>query len=70
MVALKLGNDAPDENLAGEKQERRGGIETCLDPAMGVGVPKKQERRGGIETGSGATPQLGIQCEAGTPWWH
>ena len=50
MVALKpLGYKDEDIPLI-MKQERRGGIETKLDPELRLPPAQKQERRGGIET--------------------
>jgi len=49
-VALKLQRGQKDPERLGQKQERRGGIET-QPPEPGYEILlRKQERRGGIET--------------------
>ena len=50
MVALKQGQPAQDQPPGGQKQERRGGIETGEEPQDPILYLRKQERRGGIET--------------------
>ena len=71
MVALKPEpNGRPEDRDDGEKQERRGGIETESIGGCGSCPRVKQERRGGIETlDPGAQGTIEAQ-EAGTPWWH
>ena len=71
MVALKPRLFAPlGAEIWVEKQERRGGIETRVEPLLKLRERLKQERRGGIET-TGSPPEGPPPSgEAGTPWWH
>jgi len=71
VVALKPEpNGRPEDRDDGEKQERRGGIETESIGGCGSCPRVKQERRGGIETRVRSISGFPGRKEAGTPWWH
>ena len=71
VVALKPEVGHVRRLRSGQKQERRGGIETPLPARRQEQDQAKQERRGGIETKDEIRRDLArFGPEAGTPWWH